>query len=769
MTIETLYACGLSTLCFYHQNIELGSVLLCFASVVLCCLVFGQNWRKASSIISALIGLGIFVVNLRFLQEFEDSGDKWQVGFYHGFAVAILGDLIRQLVPELQLRLVFTGLLCLVRCLMINPRGYVSLYLSIFFDLATFLILYSREKGLRSFLGTTNENSIHSKAVENMITSDLSDPIAILNADCSQAYFLNNQFIENFQALHSDAIKSLFSNMEIILTTAENDNSSKKNLLEQIAILIKDKDLEGDKTHEYKAKSNKNEIYEIKMFQLIWKSQRAIAFIFQGSTTQNELRQIQAELENKDRVVAFLAHEVRTPINGIIGMNSLMESETNNPKLLGYCKNVHVCANMLLNLANSILDSAQLKNNSLKLNPSLFKLEGLLEEIDLLFSWQCKNKGLKFIVEKVDRNIPTELITDRVRLTQTLVNLLANALKFTFQGSITLKIAAEGNDRINFSVEDTGKGIKEEDKPKLFKAFGKLEQGDQNANPHGVGLGLIISNEIVKLLDPLRESKIDFGSEYGKGTVFKFSILTRLCQGTQRIEEKKPKSTENIIACTMPETQKTAKEYSVCDSESVTDSNFDEEASSRLMSMGSPSPYLCSTPLRKVPLKRFHDSFMVSKICKSVLASPREERKLLDGAETPRGQGNLEEGKVALIVDDNPINLLIASKIMQNKSFSVITALNGQEAIKKIRGQEIANFFKVILMDCEMPVMDGFEASRRLKSMMDNKAIPIVPIYALSANKENEKILEACTKAGMSGYLTKPLKSEDLDRILNSI
>jgi len=287
-------------------------------------------------------------------------------------------------------------------------------------------------------------------------------------------------------------------------------------------------------------------------------------------------------------------------------------------------------------------------------------------------------------------------------------------------------------------------------------------------NPHGVGLGLNISNTIVKLLNPLEEeAKIEFESEYEKGAVFKFKISAKLETEKEKDGEKTPKSTENIIICTMPETQKTCRELSGMNN-SESGIEFDEDASSRWNSIISPN--LCASPFRKTSLKRMQDPWIKPRIpaMKNVLTSPREETNLLGHTEeTPRR--NFEDLRIALIVDDNPINLIIVSKILESRNFSVVTALNGQEAIEKARSQKRDCFFKVIFMDCQMPIMDGFEASKRLKKMMDNREIPRTPIFALSANFENEKLISDCSKVGMSGYFSKPFKSDDLDKIINKI
>ncbi len=230
--------------------------------------------------------------------------------------------------------------------------------------------------------------------------------------------------------------------------------------------------------------------------------------------------------EQKDKVIATVSHELRTPINGILGLLEMVKARVTDQVSTMYLDNCKSCSSLLLYLVNSILDLSQLRNNSLTIVKNPFKLDQLLEEIRTLYLFQCDEKKIDFLLENNVQEDYKEIYTDKYRLIEVLINLLGNAIKFTFKGSITLRVSQNPPDssKLTFSVIDTGVGIKPEDRPKLFKMFGKITQANKNINSHGVGLGLTIVNELVKSLNDDGIGSLEFESEYGKGTSFSFTI-----------------------------------------------------------------------------------------------------------------------------------------------------------------------------------------------------------------------------------------------------
>jgi len=282
-----------------------------------------------------------------------------------------------------------------------------------------------------------------------------------------------------------------------------------------------------------KVENLKKEVYQTKVLKLLWDQEAAIAVMFSDLTQQETIMALKMADANKDKVIATVSHELRTPINAILGFTKILESMNTQPDASFYLSACKYSANWLLTLVNSILDLSQIRGNCIKLNPCNFNLHQNLDEIKRMLSFQCSQKNLQLIFD-IDPEIPNTVHTDKNRLNQILINLLNNALKFTYYGSIMLRVKNDPADRnsLLFGVADTGIGIKDEDKEKLFKMYGRVDQADTNINTQGVGLGLAISNELVRLLNPHQSlSGIQFKSQYSQGTTFTFSILKTLPDG----------------------------------------------------------------------------------------------------------------------------------------------------------------------------------------------------------------------------------------------
>lgn len=264
--------------------------------------------------------------------------------------------------------------------------------------------------------------------------------------------------------------------------------------------------------------------------EITYRKQKSFLIILFDLTDEQATRALKDINEYKDKAIAMVAHDLRTPLNGIIGiLNLISDKITENPEIYKYLNACSSLAEVQLNIVNTYLDASQIQNKKLKLVPVGFKLRSFLEELKILYDLLCKQKRLKFDILYLGR-LPKMVYTDANRLRQILMNLLSNALKFTFQGSITLKVESEGSDMniLKFTVADTGVGMKKEDKEKLFKAFGRLESNSY-VNPYGVGLGLVISNNLVSLLNPdTPDSHIDVDGEENIGAKFMFSIARKL-------------------------------------------------------------------------------------------------------------------------------------------------------------------------------------------------------------------------------------------------
>jgi CheY-like chemotaxis protein len=364
---------------------------------------------------------------------------------------------------------------------------------------------------------------------------------------------------------------------------------------------------------------------------------------------------------------------------------------------------------MLLHMINDILDYSQASNGTLSLKNQLFSIKKLLKNIADLVEFQAKHKGLDF---KVTNNLGNKALVfcDPLRIQQILLNLLGNAIKFTPIGSITLTVKAidnnpevlpvllDGYNLVEFSVRDTGIGIREEDLKKLFKLFGKLDMKEnQNMNRTGVGLGLAISQNLAQRLLPTPLGGIKVESKYGEGSKFYFRV---------------PLVDEIDISADLNER-----------------SYYEEVVTSSKNSS------------RKSSYER-------ALIKKSIDLMKSRELKIL-------------------IVDDDPINQMVGRGYCDLAKVACELANNGKEALELIEVWARKKiYFDLIFMDCNMPVMNGFDASVEVKRMIRNGLIPDVKIIACTANVEHDD-RELCFESGMEIFLTKPLRKLEFLDIIN--
>jgi CheY-like chemotaxis protein len=301
----------------------------------------------------------------------------------------------------------------------------------------------------------------------------------------------------------------------------------------------------------------------------------------------------------------------------------------------GFLENCNSCAKLLLHFVNSILDSSQIDAQKIQLNPEHVKVSDLTQEIFSLYNFQASFKKLEFNIH-CDSSLPTHLYIDKYRLLQILINLISNAIKFTPKGSVSLEISCDKiREKIRFAVRDTGIGIKLNDMKYLFQNFGKLEQADKNINARGVGLGLSISNELVKLLNCNRDEGISVNSKENGGSEFIFftPLLSKNCQ-----------------------------------------TYIGENCESSFLEVNDLTKYKFETLSSKLRM-----------------ISDEEFERLNQTMNSPRK-------KNCLVVDDNSYNLLAATYILKTLKLDFATAQSGNEAIDILSHDEFDIIFMDIQM-----------------------------------------------------------------------
>lgn len=507
----------------------------------------------------------------------------------------------------------------------------------------------------------------------------------------------------------------------------------------------------------------------------------------------------------KSIFLAHMSHEIRTPMNAIIGYSELALKTELSVKQRDYVQKIDYSSRNLLGILNDILDVSKIEAGKIDIEHIPFNLEEVFMEVSNILAIRASKKGLEYI-HHIDKEVPYKLIGDPQRIRQILLNLTGNALKFTERGQISLIATLDktSNDccMISFSVKDTGIGISDENLGKLFKAFSQVDESDSRVHG-GTGLGLNISKNLAEMMGGTLTVK----SEVGKGSEFIFTI--RL--------EKQTSSSERLLA--IPTEVLNYRILVVDDNElarflieeqlnemgfRVTSVSGGEEAIHALRSEKSDpygivimdwlmpeidgiettkriqnDPAIVSIPLvlmisahmKEDIIERAEHigikTFVVKPVNPSVLydaivetvSSAYDGKKVASIINATDSTRSLKfDSQRVLLCEDNEMNKQIAYELLTGEGFKVTTAENGKAAIMLIEKQA----FDLVLMDLQMPIMGGIEATKLIRS---GKFQSNVPIIAMTAHA-NIGMQTICLEAGMNDYVSKPISPERLFEVI---
>ena len=506
--------------------------------------------------------------------------------------------------------------------------------------------------------------------------------------------------------------------------------------------------------------------------------------------------------QTKSQFLATMSHEIRTPMNAIIGLSNLALKTKLDSKQFDYLTKIERSAQALLGIINDILDFSKIEAGKLNIENVDFDLEQVLDTVSNLISQKAQSKGLEFSVY-VDKDVPFYLKGDPLRVGQIITNYCSNSVKFTEEGEIVIHVEvaekiSEDKLKLQFSVKDTGIGLTKEQASKMFKEFSQADS-TTTRKYGGTGLGLAISKRLAELMG----GSTWVESKYGEGSTFYFTGIYGVRESQKRIEFQPTKDLLGlkVLCCDDNDTARTiirdAMETFGFNPNTV---NSAKEALSELeknkydlLLVDWLMPEIDGIELielirqeRKYPhlkiimitafgkediarkagkldvdgfiSKPFTYSGLFNLIMSSFGKEGQVKRNGISKGDKHKKTIEKLKGAKILLTEDNEINQQVATELLENAGFIVDVANNGKESIKALLNSESPDYYDIVLMDLQMPVMDGFSATKEIRTHSKFNKLPVIAMTADAMSGTKEK----CLEAGMNDFVTKPIDPDEV-------
>ena len=500
--------------------------------------------------------------------------------------------------------------------------------------------------------------------------------------------------------------------------------------------------------------------------------------------------------QSKSDFLANMSHEIRTPMNAIIGMSHLALQTKLNIKQQDYVNKIYSAANSLLGIINDILDFSKIEAGKMNMESIPFSLDQTIDELVPLITGKTQEKNLELLIHK-DISVPDGLTGDPLRLRQILINLANNSVKFTDQGEIILKISIAQSNRekvtLKFSVQDSGIGMSEEQMGKLFQSFSQADSSTTRKYG-GTGLGLTISKTLTEMMG----GKIWVESTEGVGTTFSFTAVFPLSNEITTVLPI-PKVDLRGLPVLIVDDSQSAREIMLNLAESLTfkvklKENGAEAIKEVIRADQAGTPYKIifidwkmpgmtgievletienleqlSSPPQMVMVTAYDKDEVFSQIKgkkpAGILTKPVSASSLLDAAMVSLGHEQNQRsthsnkldfnltsairGADILLVDDNEVNQQVGKELLELAYMNVTITDNGKSAVEHVKN----GAFDLVLMDIQMPIMDGYQATQEIRKHSEFKDLPIIAMTANALTTDRDK----CLDAGMNEHITKPI------------